>query len=217
MKNRYLIPSKYILFLLRKAGSLILILPYFKFIRGTGEIDPKITLGIWFRQRIMRINSEAYWPMHTSSIVTYPKNILIGKDTNPGYNPGCFIHGVNKIYIGDYTKIAPNVGIMSGNHDIYNLSKQTREDPIIIGKYCWIGMNSMILPGVNLGDHTIVAANSVVNRSFPEGFQVLAGCPAKVVKKLDPDHCVKYISKTDYIGYIKEEEFQIFRSKKLNV
>lgn len=217
MDSRYLKPSKYVIFLLRKLETLISHLPYFKFIKGTKDIDPKITFGIWFRQRVLRINSEAYWPMHPSSLVTYPQNILIGKDTNPGYNPGCFIHGVNKIYIGNHTKIGPNVGIMSGNHNVYNLSEQTINEPIIIEEYCWIGMNSMILPGVKLGEHTIVAANSVVNKSFPDGYQILAGSPAKIVKKLDPSHCIKYTVQTNYIGYIREEDFNLFRMKKLRI
>ena len=49
---------------------------------------------------------------------------------------------------------------------------------------CWIGMNSVILPGVVLGDSTIVGAGSVVTKSFVEGRQVIVGSPARVVKKL---------------------------------
>ena len=217
MNIRFWWPWRLSLFFLRRLEVLVSLLPWFDFIRGTKEIDPKITLAIWFRQKVLRINSEAYWPMHFSSIVTYPKNVLIGKDTNPGYNPGCFIHGVNKIHIGNYTKIAPNVGIMSGNHNIYNLSEQTIEDPIVIGEYCWIGMNAMILPGVKLGPHTVVAANSVVTKSFPEGYQVVAGIPAKAIRKLEKSMCVDYVSNTSYIGYVPEKNFESFRIKNLNI
>jgi acetyltransferase-like isoleucine patch superfamily enzyme len=45
-------------------------------------------------------------------------------------------------------------------------------------------MNAMILPGVHLGDNTIVGAGSVVTKSFPEGNVVIAGNPAKIIKKL---------------------------------
>lgn len=48
-------------------------------------------------------------------------------------------------------------------------------------------MHSIILPGVVLGDHTIVGAGSVVTHSFPEGYCILAGNPAKIVRKLDCD------------------------------
>lgn len=46
-------------------------------------------------------------------------------------------------------------------------------------------MNSVILPGVILGDRTIVGAGSVVNKSFPEGNVIIAGVPAKIVKHLN--------------------------------
>ena len=56
---------------------------------------------------------------------------------------------------------------------------------IIIGQGCWIGMNSVILPGVVLGEKTIVGAGSVVTKSFLEGYCVIAGNPAKKIKDLN--------------------------------
>ncbi len=53
-----------------------------------------------------------------------------------------------------------------------------------IGEKCWIGMNSVILPGVTLGTNTIVGADSIVTKSFPEGFCVIAGNPAKIIKAI---------------------------------
>jgi len=57
-------------------------------------------------------------------------------------------------------------------------------NPIKIGKNCWIGTNSTILPGIELGDRTIVGANTVVTKSFSEGNVIIAGTPAKIVRKL---------------------------------
>lgn len=54
----------------------------------------------------------------------------------------------------------------------------------MIGDKCWIGMNSVILPGVVLGDNTIVGAGSVVTKSFENGHCVVAGNPAKLIKRL---------------------------------
>jgi acetyltransferase-like isoleucine patch superfamily enzyme len=82
------------------------------------------------------------------------------------------------------TWIAPNVGIVTFNHDFLDVNNYLPGSDVIIGKKCWIGMNSMILPGVCLGDNTIVGAGSIVTKSFPEGYVVIAGNPAKIIKKI---------------------------------
>ena len=78
------------------------------------------------------------------------------------------------------------MGILSANHDLYDQRKYN-EAPIIIGGYSWIGMNRIVTAGVTLGPRTIVAAGAVVTKSFPEGYCILAGVPAKVVKILDKE------------------------------
>ena len=88
------------------------------------------------------------------------------------------------IYIGSGTYIAGNVGIITANHNLSDLSLPTPGKDVNIGKKCWIGMNSMILPGVILGEHTIVGAGSVVTKSFPEGNCIIAGNPAKIIRRL---------------------------------
>ena len=90
-----------------------------------------------------------------------------------------------KIIIGKGTWIAPNVGLITTNHNVYNLDEHIPGKDIIIGENCWIGMNAVILPGVQLGPHTIVAAGAVVTKSFLEGNCIIAGVPAKIIKKLD--------------------------------
>ncbi len=176
-----------------------------------------IDFGRWFYQRVLGVNGQAYWPMHPSSTVSYVKRIKIGIETSPGWSPGCMIHGVNGIVIGDYTQISQNVGIISGNHDPYHLPEQLRADPIRIGKYCLLGMNSVILPGVVLGDYTIVGANSVVRHSFPDGFAVIAGSPARVVRRLRQEERRDYYADYPYHGYIPAHEFSEFASQNLNL
>lgn len=89
------------------------------------------------------------------------------------------------ITIGKGCYIADNVGLITTNHDIYNLLEHQEGKPIILGNGCWLGMNSCILPGVHLGDHTIVGAGSIVTKSFPEGYCVIVGNPAKKIKELN--------------------------------
>lgn len=92
--------------------------------------------------------------------------------------------------IGADTIIAHNVTIVTENHGINPESnipyaKQALSSkPIHIGKNCWIGANVCILPGGNLGDNCIVAANAIVNKSFPSNVMI-GGIPAKIIKIYD--------------------------------
>jgi acetyltransferase-like isoleucine patch superfamily enzyme len=97
---------------------------------------------------------------------------------------GCHIDGRNGIVFGDNVWVGPRVTIVSMNHDVSNFKIYEECNPVVIGENCWLAANSVILPGVELGPHTIVAAGSVVNKNFPDGDQILAGVPAKVVKKI---------------------------------
>jgi len=175
-----------------------------------------ITLKYICWQKILGFNRKTYWPVHFTSIVGTPNNIYAGIDVSPGYMPGCYIQGMGKIYIGDYTQISANVGIITANHDLYDTRKHILST-VKIGKYCWIGMNSVILPDVELGDWTIVGAGSVVTKAFPEGYCVIAGNPAKVIKTLVKEKCVPYKNKHEYNGYIEAKKFDEFRKNFLKV
>ncbi|MBW4985698.1 acyltransferase [Mameliella sp. CS4] len=188
-----------------------------KCLRNTKGTQAPADLGRWFWQRLIGINGGAYWPMHPSSTVSYAQRIHIGIETSPGWSPGCMIHGVNGIIIGDYTQISQNVAILSGNHDPYALPKQLPAQPIRIGKYCLLGFNSVIMPGVELGDYTIVGANAVVTRSFPDGYVVLAGAPASPVKTLEPELARDHVSAPHqrYHGYVSAADFPEFAKNNL--
>ena len=77
-------------------------------------------------------------------------------------------------------------------------------------------MNSIVLPGVTLGPRTIVAAGSVVTKNFPDGFCVLAGNPAKLVKELDKSRFIPPHDEYDYYGYISAKKFHKFKQKYLS-
>lgn len=180
-----------------------------------GTASP-ITFSNLFFQKILRINGCAYWPMHFTSKVSGVENIKIGIGTAPGLSPGCYIQGGGKIFIGDYTIVAPNVGIISANHELTDFS-QHNKGVINIGNYCWLGMNSVVLPNVELGDYTIVAAGAVVTKSFEHGYCVIGGNPARVIKYLEKDKCLNYENKYKFYGFISEEKFENFREQKLSI
>ena len=188
-------------------GKELLLLP--KIIKDTKGTQTPVRLKIWFMQRVLGFNRKAYWPTHFTSVIGNPENIYAGIDTSPGYSPGCYIQGTGNTYIGDYTQIGPNVGIISANHDLVDTRRYTITE-VTIGKYCWIGMNSVILPNVILGDFTIVAAGTIVTKSFAEGYCVIAGNPAKMIKELDPANCKLFKNNHEYNGYIQSSKFEAY-------
>lgn len=194
-----------------------LIRPFYQWaIRNIGFLRPiyetagtgcPVNLKYYFYQKILGFNRRVPWPVHFTSIVTGEKFITIGYNTAPGASIGNYIFASYEapIHIGSYTVIASNVCVGSYNHDIYNISEYTTKGGIYIGDYCWIAANAVVLSGVKLGDHTVVAAGAVVNRSFPEGFCILAGNPARIVKKIEPEKVEKFEHAYRYIGYRKVE------------
>lgn len=208
-------------YLIRKPSQIFVVIlsrfPRFYFFRElTGTNDP-ITLNVWFKQKVLGYNKQAYWVTHFTSKIVGIQNILVGIGSNPGYNPNCYIQGSGKLYIGNYSTFGQNCGILSGGHSIYNHNKLTTDQTTKIGSYCWIGLNSVILPGVELGDFTVVGAGAVVTKSFPEGHCVIGGNPAKLIKTLDSSRCVRFKYKHEYIGYIPKHKFEKFRKKHLNI
>ena len=98
-------------------------------------------------------------------------------------SPWCYIDARNGIEIGEDTWIGPRVALISMNHDLNDYSRYVTEDPIRIGSNCWIGLGATILPGVVLGDRTVVAAGAVVTKSA-DGHVILAGVPARPIRHL---------------------------------
>jgi acetyltransferase-like isoleucine patch superfamily enzyme len=181
--------------------GLVRILSLFGDVSRTKGTAAPIRWRDWFLQKCMGFNKEVYWPVHFSSIVSNVNRIKIGVGTAPGLSPGCYIQGINGIEIGDYTIIAPNVGLISASHSLYDLTRHEPSPPIRIGRYCWLGMNVVVLPGVQLGDHTVVAAGAVVTESFPIGYCVLGGVPAEVLKALDRAAVKEHRNKDEYLGF----------------
>ncbi|MHA7824603.1 acyltransferase [Chryseobacterium arthrosphaerae] len=96
-----------------------------------------------------------------------------------------------KLTIGKHVSIAQNVNIMTDSGP--NASEEMQKIfPLIsgevqIGDHSWIGANVVIMPGVTLGKFCVVAANSFVNKSFPD-YSMIGGTPAKLIKTLlSPD------------------------------
>jgi acetyltransferase-like isoleucine patch superfamily enzyme len=90
----------------------------------------------------------------------------------------CIIDKTNPsgIYIGEYSFVARGAMILA--HDY---SRRRRMDTRI-GNYCFIGVNSVVLPGVNIGNHCIIGAGAIVTKDVPDNC-IVAGNPARIIKE----------------------------------
>ena len=131
-------------------------------------------------------NKDSRFPIAHGCRVVHPENIVFNpNDLNNFQSFGINYQAIGGITIGEGTYIGPNVGLITANHDPMNLDKHLDPKPIILGENCWIGMNSVILPGVILGHNTVVGAGSIVTKSFQEGNCIIAGNPAILLRRLD--------------------------------
>lgn len=120
----------------------------------------------------------------TRIIGKYKGAITIGD--NFYCNSNCHIFG--EVLIGDDVMIGPQTIIWSRNHNftsgsVFNQIGHT-DKKITISNNVWIGSNVVILPGVSIGDNTVIAASSVVTKSFNMTNVVIGGNPAKVIKEI---------------------------------
>ena len=135
--------------------------------------------------RLAGRGTPARFPVSPDCRIIFPQNLVFHPDDLNNFQTfGCYYQAAGTITLGRGTYIAPNVGLITSNHDLLNPDEHSRPEPITLGEQCWVGMNSVILPGVTLGDHTIVGAGSVVTKSFPAGHCVIAGNPARVLREL---------------------------------
>jgi len=98
------------------------------------------------------------------------------------------ISALREIVIEDDVMFASNIWICDGLHGYENVNlpykyqPMFRIAPIKIGRGCWIGQNVVIMPGVTIGELSIIGANSVVTNNIPDR-SIAVGSPARIVKR----------------------------------
>ena len=105
------------------------------------------------------------------------------------------------IYVGDYTMFGPNVILATAGHPILPKLRQEAYQynmPVHIGKNCWLGAGVIVLPGVTIGDNTVIGAGSVVTKDIPSNV-VAVGNPCRVLREIN-EHDKKYYFKNRKIN-----------------
>ncbi len=130
---------------------------------------------------------------------------------------GCFLHlghhvyinhnlslvDDTHIYIGDCTKLGPNVMICTAGHPILpelrGAAPYQFNMPVHIGYNCWIGAGVHILPGITIGDHSVIGAGSVVTKDIPAR-TVAVGNPCRILRPIS-DHDKEFYFKNKMIDW----------------
>ncbi|MCT4487553.1 sugar O-acetyltransferase [Levilactobacillus parabrevis] len=121
-------------------------------------------------------------------------NIHVGRDFYANYDVVMLDGG--RITIGDYVLFGPKVGLYTSNHLFDPTERQLGgciAKPITIGNHCWLAANVSVMPGVTIGENTIVGANSVVTHDIPANV-IAAGNPCRVLRPITA------ADKTGFVG-----------------
>ena len=106
------------------------------------------------------------------------------------------------IYVGDYTMIGPNVTIATAGHPILPELREKAyqfNQPVHIGRNCWLGAGVVVLPGVTIGDNSVIGAGSVVTKDIPANV-VAVGNPCRVLREIN-EHDREYYFRDKKINW----------------
>lgn len=111
-------------------------------------------------------------------------DVIIGDHTRIGLHNTI----IGPVTIGSHVNLAQGITITALNHNFDNPEKRIDEQgvsttPVFLGDDIWIGANAVVLPGVSIGNHSVVAAGAVVTKDVPP-HSLVAGVPAKIIRQI---------------------------------
>ena len=123
--------------------------------------------------------TTVFVPFHTN----FGKHIKIGK--NVFINHACTFLDLGGITIEDDVQIGPKVNLITENHPVAPSQRKNLDlKSIVIKRNAWIGAGATILPGVTIGENSIVAAGAVVNKDVPPD-TIVGGIPARIIRRIE--------------------------------
>ena len=114
----------------------------------------------------------------------YGNHIKVGKNFFANYN--CTFLDVATITFGDNCLLGPNVAIYTAGHPVHPHSRNSRYEygiAVTIGNDVWLGGNTVVCPGVTIGDGCVIGAGSVVTKDIPP-YSIAAGNPCRVIRTI---------------------------------
>ncbi|MCC8075175.1 MAG: sugar O-acetyltransferase [Clostridiales bacterium] len=161
---------------------------YQEALRITMELNNQYHTPEEIREIMGRLTGEkinASFRLFPPFYTDFGKNIHIGRDVF--INSGCHFQDQGGIVIGDGTMLGHNVVLATINHDLDPAQdRKNHYAPITIGAHVWVGSNATVLPGVTIGEWSVVAAGAVVTKDVPP-YTVVGGVPAKIIKKIQKE------------------------------
>ena len=145
--------------------------------------DEEVALRHQIMQQLFQKVGENVW-IEPDFKCEFGKNITIENDIY--INFGCVILDCAKGTIGSHTLLGPNVGLYAANHATdanERINGGCYGKPIHIGKNVWLGGDVKVLPGVSIGDNTIIGTGSIVTKDIPANV-IAVGNPCKVIKEI---------------------------------
>ncbi|MBO5360742.1 MAG: acyltransferase [Clostridia bacterium] len=119
--------------------------------------------------------------------VSFPDKLNIGNDCK--INSDVYINARSNVTIGNDVTLSHGAKIISTGYELdywmrVGERKHIDDSPIYIGNHCWVGAGAIILPGVNIsGEYVVIGAGAVVTKDITESRVLVAGNPAKIVKR----------------------------------
>lgn len=133
-----------------------------------------------FYYRLLGLKIHQSSKIQAGTFILHPHQIQIGESSV--ISSKCFLDGRGFLEIGDRVSISFEAAILSMTHNHRSPTFDLLRKKVVLEDYCWIGMRSLVLPGVTVGKGAIVAAGSVVTRDV-EPYTIVGGNPARQISE----------------------------------
>jgi len=160
-------------------------------VNRTLSLSPALNLSTSIDESRRKLSEIVGYPLDNSTTVFAPFHTNFGRSIKIGkhvfINHACSFLDMGGITLEDHVLIGPRVNLVTENHPLSPTERSGMLcQPILIKRNAWIGAGATILPGVTIGENSVVAAGAVVSKDVPDNV-VVGGVPAKILKEIGHD------------------------------